>query len=130
MLIAKIVLATFLLVPVHDMSDPDGTWYRGLIVPGEPGTPLAGSSCCSGGGDPAGDCRNVETRIRNGHWEAYIDSKTFPDIEGKPLLGKAPNAWVRVPDDVIIRGSNNPTGRPVACYFAGTIRCFVEGTET
>src|SRR5262249_12775911 len=111
----------------HDMSDPDADWYRSLKVPGDMGDSLAGSSCCTGPNDPNPDCRNVEVRVRDGHWEAFIDSVTFPDVViadkpgwTQPLLGHAPNDWVPVPDNVIIR-RDNPTGRPVACWYNRTI---------
>lgn len=111
------------------MSDPDAAWYQSLTVPGDIGAPLVGSSCCNGGSGRDADCKNVEVRERKGHWEAYIDSKTFPDTTYSPIYGHAPNAWVVVPEGVIIH-RENPTGRPVACWFNSTIRCFVPGMQT
>lgn len=129
-----LVAALLLLLPVstlvHDDGDPDGAWYQGLMVPGAPGAPLAGTSCCNGGAARDADCKNVEVRQRSGHWEAFIDSKTFPESKYSPIYGHAPNAWVTVPDGVIIHGKNNPTGGFVACWYNSAIRCFVEGTQT
>lgn len=122
----------------HDMDEPYSDWYRSLKVPGDMGNPLAGTSCCNGGADPDPDCRNVETRVRDGHWQAFIDSLTFPDVpppktpgftNSESLYGHAPNDWVDVPENVIIR-RENPTGGPVACWYNRVIRCFVLGTQT
>jgi hypothetical protein len=132
----RIIFVALLLMAVrtfaHDMSDPDAEWFQSLKVPGDVGFggSLAGSSCCNGGHGVDADCKNVEVRERNGHWEAWIDSKTFPDTTYSPIYGHAPNAWVTVPDDVIIHGRANPTGRPVACWYNQSIRCFVEGIQT
>jgi hypothetical protein len=119
----------------HDMSDPDAAWYQGLMVPGAPGTPLAGSSCCNGGKAPHPDCMNVDTRQTKDsdgsvHIEAWIDSKTFPDTSYSPIYGHAPNAWVRVPEEAMIHGKDNPTGAPVVCWYNSSIRCYIEGTGT
>jgi len=130
--IRAILLYLLLATPAlaHGPDDPDAAWFQSLKVPGDPMMPMTGSSCCNGGHGMDADCKNVEVRIRDGHWEAFIDSKTFPDVENYPLLGHAPNAWVRVPDGVIIRGRENPTGRSVACWFNQVIRCFVQGTDS
>lgn len=127
-------LGMFRRAAAHDMDDPDGAWYQSLKVPGVPGTGIAGTSCCNGGsarrpGVDDVDCKNVEVRIRDGHLEAFIDSATFPESRYSSNMGHAPNAWVVVPEDRIIRGLGNPTGRPVACWYAKAIRCFVEGIQ-
>jgi len=129
-LLALLLALSIIPVFAHDMSDPDAEWYQGLQVPGVPGSGLSGSSCCNGGRGPDSDCKNVEVRQRNGHWEAWIDSKTFPDSVYSPIYGHAANDWVMVPDGVIIHGRNNPTGGFVACWYNRAIRCFVEGTQT
>lgn len=108
--------------PGADMSL--APWYKSLVVPqGDPG--IAGTMCCS-----VADCRNVDDRTREGHYEAYIDSATFPDDPSNEYHGRAPNAWVAVPEERIIRGRDNPTGRAVACWYHGEIRCFVPGSGT
>jgi hypothetical protein len=118
------------------MSDPDAEWYQSLRVPGVPSmNNVAGTSCCNGGHARDADCQNVEVRQRKGpdgvlHWEAWIDDKTFPESKYSPIYGHAPNAWVMVPDEVIIHGKDNPTGGFVACWYNKSIRCFVEGAQT
>lgn len=127
------LLLAISIVPVfsHDASDPDAEWYQSLRVPGVPNmNGIAGTSCCNGGQARDADCKNVEVRQRKGHWEAWIDSKTFPESKYSPIYGHAPNDWVMVPDEVIIHGKNNPTGGFVACWYNSSIRCFVEGTQT
>ena len=79
-------------------------WFKNLR---ESGT---GIDCCG-----EGDCRPVRTRIHNGKLEAFIDSETFRD---------APNDWVLVPEEVMIRGTENPVGEPIACWWGFKIHCF------
>lgn len=75
--------------------------------------------CCS-----IADCREVMYRAVGDHWEAWVDSKTFPD-DGTYGHGHAPNAWVAVPDNAILKRHDNPTGEAVLCWYAGQVRCFV-----
>lgn len=73
-------------------------WFNGLQQPN------TGMSCCS-----IADCRPVNTRVGPQGWEIEVAGE-----------------WRQVPQEVILRGKENPTGRPVACVFNGAILCFVE----
>ena len=85
----------------HDGSDPLAAWYRSL-------TTAEGKSCCS-----ARDCAPAEARIKEGHWEVWI----------QPY--EASSRWVTVPDRAMLR-RDNPDGRPILCRTPnGFIRCFV-----
>lgn len=64
------------------------------------------------------------------HWEVWIDSATFPDVDHESFLGNAPNAWVIVPDRVILRGRENPMGEAIVCWHDREIRCFVAASAT
>jgi hypothetical protein len=69
------------------------------------------------------DCRNVQAEIRgDGHWWAWVDTKTFPD--------RAPNAWVQVPDEAVLHRHDNPTAEAVLCWYAAGVRCFVAASAT
>lgn len=110
-------LALFLLTTTAAMcAPPEGAdpalapYYQSLQQPG------TGYLCCS-----LADCRNVETRDRDGHVEVFISAKQFYH---------GPDDWVIVPDAVVLRGKENPTGQPIACFLAGEVRCFVPGTGT
>jgi hypothetical protein len=66
-----------------------------------------GLRCCD-----ISDCRQVEARLINGHYEALID-----------------NRWSRIPDETI-NHMENPTGQNIACYsryddFSPHFYCFV-----
>lgn len=90
-------------------ADPSlAPWFRSLH------SPQNGWSCCD-----MGDCRTVRVRNNNGKIEAWIDQRDFK---------LAPDKWVSVPDDAIIRGKENPMGEAVACWWGGRIRCFVPGS--
>lgn len=52
-----------------------------------------GLPCCD-----ISDCRHVEARLTNGHYEAFVDDR-----------------WSKVPDDTI-RNIENRTGQYIACY--------------
>ena len=73
----------------------------------QPGT---GVSCCS-----VADCRPVEYRLASEGYEALLDA-----------------SWVRVPEDKIIHGKQNPTGRAQLCRspISGAILCFIPASET
>lgn len=108
----------------HEMDHPElDSWYESLTVPGPN---LRGALCCN-----RRDCKPVMSRIRaDGRWEVYVDRKTFPDEPGySPLVGGAPDAWVVVPEEAIIRDKPNPNGEAVACWYNHVVRCFVPGAE-
>lgn len=105
-----------------DLSSPMSQWYESLKVPSGS---LKGNGCCS-----VADCRPVQYRMAGSRYEAFVDRSTFPDEEGEPMHGAAPNAWLPVPEEAVIRPLANPTGSAVLCWYAGTIRCFVPGGAT
>ena len=72
--------------------------------------------CCS-----ISDCRPVKARILAGHHEAFIDKHSFG--------ASAPDRWTWVPDENVLHGRMNPTGEPIACWYDGTVFCFVDGTS-
>lgn len=78
-------------------------WFESLRQPG------TGMSCCS-----IADCRPTEFRIQGSHYQALVKGK-----------------WEDVPPSVVLRRTNNPTGRAIVCYtpYRG-IMCFVRGPET
>lgn len=92
-----------------DPESPLGRWYRSLHVP------HSTALCCS-----ISDCRPVEARAQNGHWQIRRGQQ-----------------WIDVPEDRIVR-RDNPDGRPIACIGQyddapggnGPIRCFVPPPET
>lgn len=94
--------------PGANPDSPLADWFRSL-------RDRKGLSCC----DQA-DCRPVRYRAGDQGMEAYIDRRSFGP--------RAPEAWVRVPREAIIP-RENPTARPIACYYAGRIACFVRPTE-
>lgn len=86
--------------PNADMSL--APWFQSLRQP------HTGMSCCS-----VSDCRQTDFRIEGGQYEALIDGQ-----------------WRRVPPEVVLQRTDNPTGRAVVCYtpYRG-IMCFVRGPE-
>lgn len=79
-------------------------WFEGLRAEN-------GSSCCS-----QSDCRPVDYRIADAHYEALIGSQFEVD----------PPRWVAVPEARILKRAENPVGRAVACWTPYTgILCFV-----
>ena len=87
-------------------------WYQSLTSPD-------GFPCCS-----ESDCRPVKARQVDGHWEVFIDKKSFsePNAEGT-------DQWEAVPPEAILEHEPNPTGSAVACWYAGAVRCFVRPAE-
>ena len=79
-------------------------WYESLR---EPGT---GYPCCS-----VADCRPAEYRMSADGYEALLDE-----------------AWVKIPDERVLKGQANPVGRAVVCRspVSGSILCFVPASET
>lgn len=91
-----------------DLNSPLAQWYKSLNVPNTDG------SCCS-----IADCRPVEARRIEDHWEVLVKDE-----------------WFTVPEDRIIRRQHNMDGRPIACLgvteygFYPSVRCFVPPPET
>ena len=114
-----VVLLVLLAWSIHVVraAPPPGSdgalapWYRSLAQP------ETGNGCCS-----IADCRTVQYRGAGNHFEAFIDRKSFGET--------APNAWVAVPPEHVLRRRDNPTGEAVACWYNGEVRCFVAGVET
>jgi len=77
-----------------DPDSPTAKWFRGL-------TDNNGNGCCG-----EGDCRTVEFRIRGNNYEALI-ADPWPDGQDK--------SWQVVPEDKIVKKTDNPMGRAVAC---------------
>ena len=92
-------------------ADPDlAPWFRSLRQPNTE------QSCCD-----RADCRTVQYRIVDGHFQAFIGSE-FARWQNPPY------AWVDVPDGSVLHRHDNPTGEGVACWAGMRIICFVEGT--
>jgi hypothetical protein len=79
-----------------DPDGPMGQWYHSLKAPD------TGGSCCS-----VADCRPVEARQVEGHWEVLTEAGWEPVL----------------PERVLHR--ENLDGRPIACQILDQIRCFV-----
>ena len=63
-------------------------WFRSLEVPG------TGTGCCS-----EADCRAADSRIVGGGYEVFVGGQ-----------------WRPVPADLILKRTDNPTGRAVVCW--------------
>src|SRR5690242_4375759 len=101
-LLAGLVVAALpaLGAPPPDADPNLAPWFRGLRAPG------TGTSCCS-----IADCRPVESRIIGDHYEVFVEGK-----------------WLRVPPDLILNRTDNPTGHAVVCWTpTAGILCFVRG---
>jgi hypothetical protein len=86
-------------------QNADGTyraWFQNLRQP------ATGISCCS-----ISDCRVTEYRAGQEGYEVLLAGR-----------------WLPVPQDKILRGIENPTGRAVVCAHPdGEILCFVTPDE-
>ena len=69
-----------------DPNSESARWFKSLKN-------KQGASCCD-----VSDCRRVDARWLNGHYQALID-----------------NLWSLVPDDIVVN-VKNPTGSHIACY--------------
>lgn len=105
-----LVLALALLAGAADARPPANAdpalapWFEGLHASN-------GGSCCS-----QADCRAVDYRIVGNHYEALIGEQF--DVR--------PPRWVSVPPSHILKKTDNPVGRAVACWLPYTgILCFV-----
>jgi hypothetical protein len=104
----------FWLTPAYAEPPPNADpslspWFTSLRAPS------TGVSCCS-----ISDCRTVITHEKDGKLWAFIGS----------AFVNAPNAWVEIPESVMIRGRENPTGEPVVCYYGGHVACFINASGT
>jgi hypothetical protein len=106
-------------------AKPDGPiahWFQSLQRPDTSGVAV---NCCD-----IADCRAVRYRVAGDHYEAWIDAGTFPDDPNNSFHGHAPNSWVVVPADAVLKRFDNPTGEAVVCWYDRQIRCFVEASGT
>jgi hypothetical protein len=102
---ALVLSATILLlsaVPLHSDSSLSH-WFRSLMRND------GGGSCCD-----AADCRVVDYRTGSSGYEAFVGGH-----------------WTAIPDNIILRRHDNPTGGAVLCInpLLGTMLCFVPGTQ-
>ena len=110
-LLGVLTLARVHAEPPAGSDQSFAPWFQSLSVPG------TGVSCCS-----ISDCRTVRTRMTDGHLEAWVDKKDFGE--------DAPNAWVLVPETVMLHGKENPMGEPVLCFYSKRPWCFIEASGT
>jgi hypothetical protein len=95
-------------LPISAAPPPDADptlapWFNSLRQP------WTNALCCS-----VADCRPVESRLSDGHYEALIEGE-----------------WRRVPDHLILNRNDNPTGRAIACWTPQVgILCFVRAPES
>ena len=89
--------------PPPDADTALAPWFRSLQQP------RTGLSCCS-----IADCRRVDARSSDDHYEVLIDG-----------------TWKPVPPETVLERSDNPTGRAVVCYTpARGILCFIKAPES
>ncbi len=106
--LAGLLACAMLAAPSRAAPPPDADpamapWFNSLRQPG------SGISCCS-----IADCRPVDYRVVDKHYEAYIEGE-----------------WRPVPPDKVLTRADNPTGRAIVCWTKlSGIMCFVRGPET
>lgn len=112
--IALACLISALSAYAHDYKRPDlDGWYGSLMRPHVGGGFGGGTSCCS-----KEDCHTTEAELRDGQWWARL---------GHPVNNAAGERdwvledWIKIPDEVIVRGSNgnaiiNQAGEAVICH--------------
>lgn len=100
-----------LLLVIHfaRAAPPEGAdqrlapWFNSLRQPG------TGVSCCS-----IADCRPVDYRFTSKGYEVFVGEQ-----------------WRPVPQEKILQGYDNPTGRAVVCWTPALgVLCFVRDFET
>ncbi len=89
-------------LPPGAVKGPNSEWFENLRHP------TSGGSCCS-----IADCRPVRTRMIDGKYQV-----------------KDGEVWLDVPENSIVRVTQNPVGEAVACVRYGVVMCFVRGPET
>ncbi len=104
MRLAAIAAALVLLAAAPLRSDTSlGYWFKSLMRND------GGGSCCA-----TADCRAVDYRVGRHGYEAFVDGE-----------------WTDVPDAIVLRRHDNPTGGAVLCLdqLLHTMLCFVPGTQ-
>ena len=110
----SMLIAAALLVTPASARPPEGAssefapYYHALKQP------ITGYGCCD-----FADCRPVAIRFQESVLEAFIDKRSFGP--------SAPDAWVAVPEEVIIKDPPQGLPRPqepILCYAFGAVRCF------
>lgn len=118
----KLLAAIFLLFSVPalaepppgvDLSSPTARWFHTL-------TDENGKSCCG-----LGDCRAVESDWREGHWWVWVKPSYLVDPakpsyiieppQAAPDVSRAGKSLVKVPDEIVQRRDDNPTGHSILC---------------
>ena len=87
-------------------------WFKSLRRPG------TDQPCCS-----VADCRRVLYRVHDDHFQVFI-GRDFPRWTNPPF------DWVDVPEANVLRRQDNPTGEGVACWFGGSVLCFIPAAGT
>lgn len=112
---AFIISSSLLFTPAVAEPPPsaDGRmaeYFKALTLPG-----MKDGYCCT-----AADCRPVQARWVDNHWEVFIDELTYGAGSG------APNAWVAVPDNLHVAPNPAPLrpSKAVACWYMRQLRCF------
>jgi len=101
--LAFLAVGTAHAAPPADADPALAPWFNSLRQP------WTNALCCS-----IADCRPVESRLNDGHYEALIEGE-----------------WRRIPDQLILSRSDNPTGRAIACWTRQVgILCFVRAPES
>lgn len=102
LIIATVALCSMLALaqPPEGADSSLAPWFQSLET-------KAGGPCCS-----IADCRNYAYRISGGHYEIDYNDE-----------------WLEVPEDAVLERYDNPTGRAVACVFAGRVLCFIKASE-
>ena len=95
------------VAPTHAAPPPSGSDDAQLLAPfadwlRDQHDLATGIACCS-----LADCRAVAWRTAGSEVEVLVSSGKFPE---------GPDAWLQVPQTVIQRGAQNPTGLAVVCW--------------
>ena len=111
--IAAIVACSTARAAPPEHADPAmAGWFQSLQRPDGLG------GCCS-----QSDCRAVEYRQILDHYEALVTPEAFPATAKEPM-------WVGIPAKVVLKKTDNPTGRAILCWTPGTgPLCFVTPPE-
>lgn len=109
-LMATMLVTPTVAAPPENSDGRMAEYFHGLTLPG-----LAPGYCCK-----ISDCRPVQSRWVDSHWEVFIDEATYGKDSG------APNAWMVVPPEIYVAPNPAPLRptQPVACWYQQKLRCF------